>query len=84
MREKLFKELVVLGVMIGGLAIFNWVLLLSLHDFSYYYTWEGVKLASIVIGAEGLITCPLGIRQIEKIDKLWTDIMEVENWKKGR
>lgn len=83
MKDQLFKELIVLGVWVGIISVFNWVLLLSLHDLSYYYTWQGLKLVSIVIGAEVLLTFRPAIKQLEKIEKLWTNEMEVENWKRG-
>jgi len=41
------------------ISITNNVVLLNIHDFSYYYTAEGLKLAAIVTGIEALLIVPL-------------------------
>ena len=41
------------------ISVVNNIVLLNIHDFNYYYTVEGLKLAAIVTGIEALAIVPL-------------------------
>lgn len=41
------------------LSIANNLILLNMHDFTYYYTIEGIKLAAIICGIEAVLIVPL-------------------------
>ena len=56
------KVILVTGLWIAvlfGIEALNGVVLLNLHPYEYYYTWEGFKLALIVACAETAIILPL-------------------------
>jgi len=52
---KFVKACFVFAVIVTAMSIGNSVALLSIHDFTYYYTIEGLKLAGAVCLVETVI-----------------------------
>lgn len=46
-----------LGIMIG-VSVANNFIMLNLHDFMYYYTWDGLKQMLKIIMTESMILIP--------------------------
>lgn len=57
--KKAIKGLIIYAVVLVVISAVNNIVLLNIHDFSYYYTTEGLKLAAIVSGIEALVIPPL-------------------------
>lgn len=53
--KKVFLGFAIYAVMLVIISVGNDIVLLGLHDWSYYYTLDGIKLAAIVSGVETLI-----------------------------
>lgn len=51
--KKIAIGIMVYAVVLVAVMIFNNVTLLSMHDFSYYYTWDGLLLSAKFALIEG-------------------------------
>lgn len=72
--KKLVGELAFAGTISGLIAVLNWTVLLSIHDFAYYYTVDGLKLASIVAMSEALILWRPAQRFFDRIINMWEEV----------
>jgi len=57
--KKVLKGTLIYAGALMLISVVNNIVLLNIHDFSYYYTAEGLRLAAIVTAIEALAIVPL-------------------------